>query len=92
VRNGGLTLLQGRKDDTHTGCLPFDEMRRGLDGDEEHLREGEGGSYFRALSKKLFVSPYIPEGSNSVISREPAGGCERTDEQQPPNMRARGVE
>ena len=41
MRNGGLTLLQGRKDDTRARLAPFDEIGQGLDGDEEHLGEGE---------------------------------------------------
>ena len=63
-----------------------------MEGDEEHLGEGEGGAYFWALPEKLFVCPYIPEELNTVVRRELTGKCETTDEQQPPNMRAREVE
>jgi hypothetical protein len=68
MRNGGLALLQGWKEDTVTRFAPFDEGGQGLEGDEEHLGEGEGGTYCWALPEKLLVCPYIPEESNTVIS------------------------
>jgi len=63
-----------------------------MKGDEEHLGECEGGANFWALSEELLVCPYIPEESNGVIRRELKDGYGTTDEQQPPNMRAREVE
>ena len=66
VRNGGLTLLQGRKGYTPTRFAPFDKVGQGLDRDEEHLGEGEGRAYFRGLPEKLLVRPYIPEESNAI--------------------------
>lgn len=92
MRNGGLTLFQGRKGDARTRFAPFDEVGQGLDGDEEHLGEGEGGTYCRGLPEKLLVRPYISEEPNVIIRGRLTGGRERTDEQQPPNMRAREVE
>lgn len=92
MRDGGLALFQGRKDDTLTRFAPFDEGGQGLERDEEHLGEGEGGTYTWALPEKLFVCPYIPKEPNTVVRRELMGEYEATDEQQPPNMRAREVE
>ena len=92
MRNGGLALFQGRKDDTLTRLAPFDEGGQGLEGDEEHLGEGESGTYFWALPEKLFVCPDIPEESNTVVRRELRDEYEKTNEQQPPNMRTREVE
>ena len=92
MRDGGLALFQGRKDDTLTRFAPFDEGGQGLEGDEEHLREGEGGTYIWALPEKLFVCPYIPKEPNAVVRRELMGEYETTDEQQPPNIRTREVE
>lgn len=62
-----------------------------MEGDKEHLREGEGGTYFRALTEKLLVRPYVPKESNTVVRRESRGERKTTDEQQPPNMRTREV-
>ena len=67
-------MFQGRKDDTLTRFAPFDEGGQGLEGDEEHLGEGEGGTYIWALPEKLFVCPYIPRESNTVVRRELMGG------------------
>ena len=62
-------------------------MGQGLEGDEEHLGEGEGGTYFGALPENLLVRPDIPEEWNGNIRRELRDGCGTTDEQQPPKMR-----
>lgn len=66
---------------------PFDEIRQGLEGDEEHLGEGEGGSYFWALPENLLVCPDIPGEPNADIRKELRDRYETTNEQQPPNMR-----
>ena len=63
-----------------------------MDGDEKHLGEGEGGTYFWTLPKDLLVCPDIPEGLKIEIRMEFTGGYEATDEQQPPKIRANEVE
>ena len=73
MRNGCMALLQGGKDDAPTRSAPFDERGQGLEGDEEHLGEGEGRAYFWTLPEKLFVCPHVPEELNAVVRRETDG-------------------
>jgi hypothetical protein len=60
--NWGLALFQCWEDDTQARFAPFDEGGKGLEGDEEHLGKGEGGTYFWALPENLLVCPDIPNG------------------------------
>ena len=73
MQDGGLTLLKDREYDAPAKSVPLDKGGQRLDGDKEHLRESEGGTYVGALPEELFVCPYIPEGSNAVF-REKAEG------------------
>ena len=74
MRNWGLTLFQAREDKTVGRFVRFDEMGQGLEGDEEHLGEGEGGTDFWVLPENLLVCPDIPEGRNGDIRRESKDG------------------
>jgi hypothetical protein len=75
MRNRGLTLFQGRKDKTLGRFAPFDELGQGLDCDEEHLGEGEGGAYFGVSPENLLVCPDIPEEGNAGIRKELRDVC-----------------
>lgn len=69
-----LALLQGWEWDTELRFAPFDERGQGLDGDEEHLGEGEGGTYFRTPAENLFVCPDIPGESKAGIRKGSTNG------------------